>query len=96
MQQFSQNVGNGVTQLTQNVGSGLNQFTQNVGNGFNQWMQQLGQRVPFLGNIVQVANRTPAAPIGPSNDKPQVVVMVPVEYPGGQQLVLDEALEAFP
>ncbi|KAH1024651.1 uncharacterized protein LOC109538679 isoform X2 [Dendroctonus ponderosae] len=82
---------NGVTQFTQNVGTGLNQFTQNVGSGFNQWMQQLGQRIPILGNIA--ANRLPMN--RPNGQRP-VFVMIPVEYPGGQQLIMEEALEAFP
>ncbi|CAG9768309.1 unnamed protein product [Ceutorhynchus assimilis] len=93
VQQFTQNVGNGVSQFTQNVGSGVSQFTQNVGNGFQQWMQQLGQRVPFIGNIVTTIGGT-RVPAVPSSE--QVLVMVPVNYPGGQQLVLEEALEAFP
>lgn len=82
---------NGVSQFTQNVGTGLNQFTQNVGSGFNQWMQQLGQRIPILGNIA--ANRQP---MNHANGQRPVFVMIPVEYPGGQQLIMEEVLEAFP
>ncbi|XP_066251279.1 uncharacterized protein [Euwallacea similis] len=92
VQQWSQNLGHGVSQLTENVGSGLNQLTQNVGSGFNQWMQQVGQRVPFLGNIVNTKK-----PLGGTNHgQQQIIMMVPVEYPGGQQLVMEDAIDAFP
>lgn len=93
-----QNIGNGINQattnvqqLSQNVGSGVSQFTQNVGNGFNQWMQQIGQRVPLIGNMVTSANNRV-----PSYNGQPIMVMVPVRYSGGQELVLEEALDAFP
>ncbi|XP_076270188.1 uncharacterized protein LOC143202496 isoform X2 [Rhynchophorus ferrugineus] len=93
--QFTQNVGNGVSTFGQNVGNGVNQFTQNIGNGWNQLSQNVGngittwvQNVPVIGNLVGGRKPTTGS---------QQFVLLPVEYPGGQQLVLaNEALEAFP
>ncbi|XP_050307360.1 uncharacterized protein LOC126744064 isoform X3 [Anthonomus grandis grandis] len=91
IQQLSQQVGSGVSQFTQNVGNGFNQFTQNVGNGFNQWMQQLGQRVPIFGNVISTNRVTQN-----DNKNGQQAPMVPVQYPEGQELILEEVLDSFP
>lgn len=86
--QFSQNVGNGVSQFSQNVGNGLSQFSQNIGNGFTTW----AQNVPILENFIDTKRK----PVMTTNGQ-QIGVLVPIEYPGGQQLVLaNEAFEAFP